>query len=446
MEKEVQKSSRHFGRNLGIYAAVLAAVAIIFLIFFWLYIREYQISRPQQVVEDFIKQKGDEYFRQLPAEYTDEILTEFETKEDAADGLAGLSSAEVQYYRFGENEYRISVGQKPILRVLLETGKKTRLFGFSIYGISDVSVCADEYRAQGNSVDIFVPNDAKAFLNGIELQDRYILKSRVEYADIGAFERKKAEKYLRCYRISGLFSEPEIKVVGEDGQVLEGQKSENRYVFSDLNLSARTLWIAAPKEAVISINGISVTEQYRSSDSVTSALYGEREDFVLWEIPGIYFSPAVEATDSSGAPMAVFASGDEYEVDYPATDTVPDRLKAMVTDYTRAYVNFVSFGFQNLDNNYSVACSYLVPGSDARHMLAAGYEGIRWNSPMTPKLSKLQADHFVKLSDNTYSAAVKYHGTLSGYGQTNEFGSTMRLLISFDNGQYRISRIVMTQE
>ena len=103
MEKEVQKSSRHFGRNLGIYAAVLAAVAIIFLIFFWLYIREYQISRPQQVVEDFIKQKGDEYFRQLPAEYTDEILTEFETKEDAADELAGLSSAEVQYYRFGEN-------------------------------------------------------------------------------------------------------------------------------------------------------------------------------------------------------------------------------------------------------------------------------------------------------------------------------------------------------
>lgn len=226
-----KQSAKRFRKGLLIYAAVMLVIIAGVWIFFYSFIDGYEKGMPahkiEEVAENFDAAKVDELFAGVSNP------NEFESVDYVSNHIKDIiKGKEVKVQEAPDNteknpSYELMVDQKPFAKVaLVQNG--TIKHGFKKWEVSSVSV--DGYLNDTTDITVFAPDSAKVYINGVEVNDSYIVEKDVK---VSALED--VAQYLTSvptetkYEIKGFFERPSVVVKDNSGKEMGLIEDKNTY-------------------------------------------------------------------------------------------------------------------------------------------------------------------------------------------------------------------------
>lgn len=267
-EQSTQKTKRlsSFARKLCIYALIWLSLILICCAVMWCVMAQFEASQPFYTIERYIDSLDETEYYRLLLESHPERQNLFEPADEAAKRLAADFAPEnltysklIREYTYETPVYLISSGDKKLLRITLELGEKSGLFGFRPYRVQKAELVAPELLTK-RPLCLVVPVGAKIRIGEKEVDDTY-LETNSAFTAFGAAD-------LFCsYRIEDFLLEPDIEVT-LDGTVLTGSGNWDRlYDYPEPKL--HTVTITAPSEAIVRIGGVRVTDVFQKDVGTT---------------------------------------------------------------------------------------------------------------------------------------------------------------------------------
>lgn len=164
--------------------------------------------------------------------------------------------------RASEKSFLIKADDDDIAYITYKAKPDVGSFGLSGYDFDYVySVVKGEY-----SIDIVIPYDATAFLNGVEVGTTWATEIGIPvvydsnsnlYGE--SFQNTSGTSYTR-YSVSGLFNEPDLTVRDKNGDFMTVKYNADLKAFCT---QQDVVYILAPDNFEVSVNGIDITNQDR---------------------------------------------------------------------------------------------------------------------------------------------------------------------------------------
>lgn len=215
-----------------IYAVlVIAAIVVIQIALGQVetFLAQYEASQPKHAAKAVFDENFAEFDALSYLDKFDESIFGLETKENVAKYLAEKTDgAEFSYYSISSSEsgtykYAVRAGNVKIAEFYLYESEGEN--GFPTYTAGDFSV----YFAANEDVTVTVPKGASVSLNGVQLDDGYIIENDIPDAHNQFLPDGVAGKYYTRYKASGFVSAPQITVNDISGE-LTIVESEDGYV------------------------------------------------------------------------------------------------------------------------------------------------------------------------------------------------------------------------
>lgn len=444
-----QRERSIFKIGFALYLVILAVLISVGLAVFYRFMDAYENSRPERQVEKLLDGKGPEWVDELLAG----CATEFEDAGTIRSTLfdKGVSDSFSFRKRVGEYSaetpvYTVDAGGVSFARVEL-CGARDGSFGFTQWEVKSVTAALDMESA--GKIKITAPSDAAVSVNGIVLDEEYITEARVEYPGVGAFEAGvETTPHRKTYTVDGLMLTPEIEVT-RDGRPVEMTESERgSYVYGKAPEFTAFAEAAAPSDASVYINGILLTADHLTGESVPYSLLDDAmgyaspmADRVVYRVEGLSKAPTVEARSQDGRTLPVeYTDGGRVVFDYPASDVTAAECSGWTEEFVRAYISFTAQGYVNTDANFrALAGAYLMNGSAAYDYMLAFKEGVKWNNPYDVTYRSLKLEDFIPYGDNCFSCRASFDVTFSTYGIENRYSGRLRLLAVRASDGWRIA-------
>lgn len=216
-----------FWKVYGIIVAVAIVLIGIGLGVLWVYLDNYEKSRPEYEVEELVEKLNKSDIEDLFS-YLDINVTEFENVDTVKETLKQELEGEWSYTknRTESSEdllcYNLLKDGENVASVSLRIDGKQGIFKMDKYCIEDFDTSLNETR----SVTIKAPNNAVVYVNDIELTDSYVSSNDEQVVDLEYVESYIDIPTYKSYLLEGIYGELSVKVVGVSGNELSVEASE----------------------------------------------------------------------------------------------------------------------------------------------------------------------------------------------------------------------------
>ncbi len=415
---------------LGVYVAVALSAVAAFIGFFYGYIGEYETSRPERAVEDYIAAHDNAYWQGLVETYYRGATSPFENGDDVLamiDFDAILAGEKTFYQRAGEYTvdnpvYTVVSGKTEIAKLsLVRSGKTAR--GFDLWQVSEVSGAAGAVPTV--SVTVLAPTDATLQVNGRPVSDDYVTKERVDYPLSGVFESHlDTIPYRREYTVSGLFDTPDVKLYGADGAAILPVSYENGfYEYDTAPAGTAVVSVTVPEGATVQINGVTLSDEYLEETGLVHPLsegvngfYGTAPTRVRYRVEGLYIVPEVAATGKNGTPLRLETSPKDgnYVYSLEGSDALKAQHKAVAEQFVREYFTFTAKGQRVKEEDFAILNELLLPYGQAHTYLRSFMSSLRWNDIYYVTYNTpIDTYNFYAYADGCFSCRAAYDVTFS---------------------------------
>ena len=202
-----------FGVFLLAYSGILISIVILLLLLLYGVLKDYEKSMPNNAMSKIIKEFTPDNIEQILNDNSVKI-NEFETVSSIADYFKlKMQDNELTYKRkSGEFTnttpvYLVKAGDATIAKVTLtENGKNAHKF--TEWKLDSISF--DGFIDAENEITITAPSAAEVKLNGVKINDPYIIKKDIKFDLV-----KNVDAFIKAptnvvYKVSGLMAQPKI--------------------------------------------------------------------------------------------------------------------------------------------------------------------------------------------------------------------------------------------
>jgi len=440
-----------FSRFLLIYAAVFLVIIAIGLTFFWKYIAAYEISRPENTMDELMPLMSENDGTDSLKKYFE--VSEFEDKDAVISKIYStyLQDQSCTYrkmpgeYADDSPVYMIRSGTTDLFKVnLAPKGENAAGYGFQLWEVSAIALLKDNAR----TLTIEAPPTSAVSINGKAVSKDYITDNQVEYENLSKFEGElKDGVYRVLYSIDGIYDEVSVTVVDEQGSELTAETAEsNKFVYGSNRLSVK---VAAPADAVITINGIELSEEDVPQALVSPELLkglekysGSAPAFVIYEVNGLLKTPEIAAKDASGQEL-VSRKGLDGEVIFglPDNENLIKEHTQLITDFIKTYVSFSTNEGDNASENFSRLSKRLLPNTETYKRIKNSIEGISWVTDGAIEYRKLAIDDIILCGKDCFVCRVSLGITVTADGNVRDNDSIYTLVFVRSSGVWLVGNM-----
>ncbi len=211
--------SGRFAAGLGIYALVLAVLLAAGLVFFWVFIRSYEQTRPATAVKAYLAGLDADYLREHAQPFFSSLDSSVQSGEESLERICELIEGADYVRAPGENNgsytYVLRSGDVNFASVTFTAGERN-LFGFPSWELSQEDFAFENFCQQ---TELVVPAGYTVILNGIRLGAGQIDDDRVPYSLLAEFYDDGYDlPYLTRYRTGSYVGELPLEVLDETGR------------------------------------------------------------------------------------------------------------------------------------------------------------------------------------------------------------------------------------
>lgn len=455
-EQEPKRKRRlsKFSRFLLIYSAVFLAFIAVGLLFFWKYIEAYEISRPENAMEEIVLSLDN-------VSATDTLKTafsvsEFENKDKVFEEISGkyLQGQEYTFrkmpgeYTDDTPTYIFRSGTTDLLKIdLAPKSGEDAGFGFRLWEVSAVSLLEGNTR----TVTIQVPPDTAVSVNGIAVADSYITDDHVEYEDLTDQEKRfnvDVDAYRVLYTIGGVYDEATVTATDTHGTELIAENVDgSNHVYDATRYSAK---VTGPSDAVITLNGVELSKADAVDTLFPSELFSGLEkyasevpDLVTYQVEGLFTEPKIEAKDASGMELTSNESTDGgIVVGFSKSDEIKKLQTQLVTDFIKAYVSFSTNEGENATSNFSRLSKYLLTNTETYKRTKNAIEGMSWVTGGAIEYSELTVADFLSCGENCFVCRASLEITVTADGNVRNTDSVYTLLFVRSGGKWLVGNMI----
>lgn len=214
----MRKNSSKFWIGFRVYAAILLVLIVILLIYTYSSMKKYEKSQPTVVVNELIKdlENGDISSIELSVGNKFEEVKGFE--EELASELKGSElKYEIKTTSYDKMSYDIVKDDEVIATVNLKADNHKEMFAILTICDWEIDSVSANIAAGTNSVSITIPDNYKAFINGVELGKDEQKGEAVEIADLSYVAKYTQVPKIITYEVNGLVNVPVVKVTDING-------------------------------------------------------------------------------------------------------------------------------------------------------------------------------------------------------------------------------------
>lgn len=236
---------------------MFAVVAVIYIIILALvihsatkkahtYLGEYESSRPQYRIEEYVAALDDSFFSEMIEQSVGDMsVSEYETVDMLWDSVEHKAEAPASYsyqktadFTDSRPSYYILRNNEAVATVTLHRSGWTEKYSFPVWGVDDPVSILDLHAKPAYTVSVTVPQDATVRINGVEVPQGSFTDALSELQLTATELVYMNQPVSRSCEITGLFCAPTVEAVDADGNVLEPEtvpdltRARQEYVFA----------------------------------------------------------------------------------------------------------------------------------------------------------------------------------------------------------------------
>lgn len=233
IKKRHKKSG--FRRFIIAYISVLAVIIVFMWWLLYVFIGDYEESRPSNTIEEVVKQLDNGSVMSVLEKASVET-NEFESDTEKLSSYLedAISGKHLRYVKksgeYSENTpvYLVYADESPVAKVtLVPNGENS--FKFTMWKLGKIYVGSDLNNKKTDCISITVPKNSVVTINGIIVDDKYITDDNIEFTpckNVGDY----VDKPLKTtYKVSGLMMEPAVEV-SYNGMSLDVADEKGEYI------------------------------------------------------------------------------------------------------------------------------------------------------------------------------------------------------------------------
>jgi len=302
-----------------------------------------------------------------------------------------------------------------------------------------------------HTYSVTAPDGCTVLLNGKVVDESYVTDERIlyTYADIekDALELPAAVRYT----IPGLFAEPQVTVTGDHSNLPVQYDAENHmYTVQYPEEWKYSCVITVPKGSTVTMRGVDCTPyQIQVPEGPIVELYAELGAPSAWDqyrIDGLYLMPdAIEVTYDGNLHAGVYAAeGKEYTYTAEYPNTFREDIKELALNFSKAYFQYTSQGYNNLQNHMQNVLQYTAQNSDAAIQIASAQIGLKYVTPATSTVyNVLEVQKVAEIAPGAYVCSVEFDIDQQVYYVKQAYSGTFTLYIDNYYGVPRVYGMYM---
>lgn len=238
MARKKNRGSKIYAIFLGVYIILLAAAAMYGLSKMWEYAVEYENSRPDNVMEEYVADLSENLWDESIAETIAAMPHEMQSDEDCAAIVQDLLRNDITYSRVGGGDeltqvYNLRCNGSVFGKVTLKQDESKA--DEVKYGMLPWLIYKEEFDFTGlySSIEITVPASYSVQLNGNTLGQEYIVESGIHMDVLDAYYSAYPNLPTKVtYRFDNIIGSIEPTVLDEDGNefVIDPNKDDSQFI------------------------------------------------------------------------------------------------------------------------------------------------------------------------------------------------------------------------
>ncbi|MBP7344580.1 MAG: hypothetical protein KA982_07635 [Clostridia bacterium] len=455
--RKTKKQKKKFIKGLAIYSACFIVVILIGLALFWQYMKSYELSRPENFMNEFVKTVDDNTIRTMMTENEKIEASEFEDINTIYEQLyfSNLNNEQYKYrkmpgqYTDTSPVYIIYTDSADLCKVVLTSkGDNTAKFGFNLWQADTFTVLDSVLNPEQKTLSITVPKLADVYVNDIEVSDSYVTDSSVAYSGyedvLQPFDERPTGKR---YEIPGIYLEADILVKDYKGITLELNRAGNEYVYPLVIKETLSYNITAPKEAKVYINGILLTEEYIENSEEYYAgfdnlvTYTQIPPLNRYLVENLYSEPNIECYGEDGLTLEKIEASDKKNIIYHYSES--EKLKADYEQYAlgfaKVYINFTTNATGDIWGYFPTLNAYLIQDSVLQTRLKSAIPSLYWVMGSTLEYNYLNVTDFRPISETCFTCQMSFSATQKTYYETKTLEDSFELVFMLYNNKWRVA-------
>ncbi|MBR1659463.1 MAG: hypothetical protein IJ705_04015 [Oscillospiraceae bacterium] len=429
----VRKKSHRFLAGYLIFLSLMIVLVAGLLALLWFRMDVYERSRPYRAMDSWMEQSDSRYWH--------DMLRGMGVEESY---VSTLALDDVEYYKkldaYTDEApvYGIRFGKKTMMTATLKPGRALP-FDSHVWEIGDVELVP-------SGLTVYAPENAVLTVYGKVAGPECLVQKDAQPVEAGPFEAQlDSFPGLSKFVLNWIFTNEGLAVTDPDGTPLDMAYSKgNAYYYSPLTYG---YVIDAPSEAIVSVNGIPLTEENAEISSVPLEDFAGLEGSVsaipadlTYVIEGLVARPTVEAAYADGTTLAP----PEVTEDRWTFSRVPDEAfktehEAYIMQVFDAYIAFLGNRGGDMYGNLYNYQQYLVPGSEAFDRAARSLDSLYWFQGRDTALESSQLGEVLRYGADTFTAELSF--TRRGTDGTEDSNTLLFIYVNY-NGAWRVVRVM----
>jgi len=234
-----KRSSKIYWACLIIYTVLLIAAAVYGLTTIWAYAEEYELSRPNNTMDEYVATLSENLWGEGIAETVSSMAHEVQSDEEVAEHVKELLKSGISYVRKGNSDgtnaavysLRCNGNEFGTVRLVEDESYSSQ----ARFGMLPWKVESEEFDFNGlySSVEIVVPKTYEVYLNGTKLGAEYIVEEGIKYDVLEDYydDFEGLPTKVR-YKYDNAIGELEFSVKDEQGNdyVIDESRDDSQYI------------------------------------------------------------------------------------------------------------------------------------------------------------------------------------------------------------------------
>ena len=221
-----KRSARIYWTLLILYGVIITAAAVYALSQVWVYAEEYEASRPNNTMDEYISELSENLWGEGIAETISNMEHEVQSDEEVGEHVKALLSNGISYVRKGGSgdngvHYSLRCNGNEFGEVKLvedDSNAENLKFGMLPWKVESESF---DFNALYSSVEIVVPRTYEVYLNNVKLGPEYIVEEGIKYDVLEEYydEFENLPSKVR-YKYDNAIGTLDFTVKNENGEVV----------------------------------------------------------------------------------------------------------------------------------------------------------------------------------------------------------------------------------
>ena len=413
-------------RFLIVWALVLLLLGGAGCYLLYQYLGVYEVTRPDPVMDDFIKNTDLSEIIDMAKENIPFELTEFENpRELYASYTEAIDLSRAVNYRVNSDKsepehmvYDLRSGPNLICEIFLEPDGDTPGFNRNYWTVSGVQAANITDFLPSVTAKIETVSGTELALNGVPLTDSWLSGTPKEIEDLVKYEAEmESPPHFLTYEVGPLYGE--ILLTDSHGSSVapEGEVHNGLVVYQTFE-GKQDLTITAPEDLPVYINGVELSKR----DAVSSTLgvfdglelYTGEADCLTntYRVDGLYLTPTVTAVDLDGMEVTPIAtSGNTLTFFHRGEPETEAQMRSVAESFFSAYMDYSAHAFEY--TRFSNLLSRILPQSDLYQYVQRSQEAMYWASGTQTEYTDLRYENFHRVSDYCFVCTVIYSADMT---------------------------------